>query len=321
MYPKDYIGWNGLALGHRDLGRFEDSLKEFQEVARLRPMPLNLSALSAAYLSAGQFEEAKAIIKKAIEQKREVGSMHNILYDIAFIEGDVEAMQRELDWFKTPPSNRPPSTDLGFLGRMADLRKRGASPAVDRAELLFGYGSQAETKARDALRRNRGNREVAITAAMAGDVEGIRVLEEMSRESPEETFLNLIDIPTARAAFGLRTGDAATAAQLLRRVARFEPAIRTLLAIYIRGQAYLQTKSGLEAAAEFQKIIRNRGVAPRSGLFPLSHLGLARAYALAGDRPRARKSYEDFFAIWKDADADIPLLVEAKAEYAGLGSQ
>jgi serine/threonine protein kinase/Flp pilus assembly protein TadD len=320
MYPKDYIGWNGLAIGHRDLGRFAESLKEFQEVIRLRAMPLNWSNLSAAYLSNGQLEEAKTIIKKAIEEKRDLDSMHARLYDIAFIEGDAEAMQRELDWLKVLPSNRPSLTDLVFLGRLTEIRKRGGFGGFVRTELLYGYGANAETKARDDLRRNPNNRGFAITAAMAGEIQGIRALEEMSEESPEDTFLNLIDTPTARAAFELRSGNTAKAVQLLSPVARFEPSLASLLAIYVRGQAYLQSQSGPEAAAEFQKIISNRGVAPRSGLFPLSHLGLARAYALAGDRVKARKSYEDFFAIWKSADADIPILVEAKAEYTKLGS-
>ena len=87
---------------------------------------------------------------------------------------------------------------------------------------------------------------------------------------------------------------------------------------YTRGLAYLQEKSGREAAAEFQETIANRGAAALSVLYPLSHLGLARANALAGDLPKARKSYQDFLALWKDADADIPILIQAKQEYAKL---
>jgi len=93
------------------------------------------------------------------------------------------------------------------------------------------------------------------------------------------------------------------------------------LAIYLRGQAYLQTKSGPEAAAEFQKILSHRGVAARSVVFPLSYLGLARAYAITGDRISARKTYDEFLSIWKSADTDIPVLVEARAEYAALTKQ
>ena len=91
-----------------------------------------------------------------------------------------------------------------------------------------------------------------------------------------------------------------------------------MYAIYARGLAYLQMKSGRDAAAEFQKIIDHRGLAALTPLYPLSHLGLARAYALAGDLPQARKSYDRFFEIWKDADPDIPILIKAKQEYAAM---
>lgn len=319
MYPKDYISWNGLALAHRDLGRLEDSLRENQEVIRLRAMPLNVTNLAGAFLVNGRLDDAKSTLLKAIEEKRSIDAMHSLLYEIAFMESDVKAMERELDFVKAPSSNRPPPSDLVFQGKLNDIRKRGATVSA-RTELLFGYGKEAESKARETFRKNRASRDEAITAAMAGDIDGVRSLEEMSKEFPEDTILNRMNLPTATAAFELSTGDAVKAIQTLKPITRFEPAARTLFAIYLRGQAYLQLKSGAEAAAEFQKILSHRGVVLRSELFPLSYLGLARSYALAGDRAKARKAYEDFFGIWKDADPDIPVLVQAKAEFARLGS-
>jgi predicted Zn-dependent protease len=156
---------------------------------------------------------------------------------------------------------------------------------------------------------------------MAGDIEAIRALEEMSKASPEDTLLNSIHLPTAKAAFELHAGHAQEAIQLLKPIGRYEPSARSVLAVYLRGQAYLQTKSGAEAAAEFQKLLGHRGVVLRSAIFPLSYLGLARAYAIAGDLVNARKTYDEFFAIWKSADADIPVLVEARAEYKTLVKQ
>jgi hypothetical protein len=244
--------------------------------------------------------------------------MHAILYEIAFNEKDEKAMERELDILKVPASDRPPLTSLIYFGRLSEVRKRDSSPR-DRTQLLLGYGAPAESDAKAALRQNRRLRDTAVTAAIAGDLEGVKALEEMSKESPEDTLLNLIDLPTAEAAYALHSGDAAKTIQILRPVVRFEPGARSLLGTYIRGQAYLQTRSGPQAAEEFQKILTHRDVLARSILIPLSHLGLARAYVLAGDAMKARKSYEDLFAIWKEADADIPVLVEAKAEYAKLG--
>jgi len=319
MYPTDYISWNGLATAHMDIGRFDEALKEFQEVARLRGMPINQTNLAANYVLNGELQEAKAVIQKAIDEKREVRGMHTILYEIAFMENDAQSLQRELDLLKVAPSDRPPVGDLVFFGRFNDIRKRRADVGV-LTELLAGYGAQAESKAREALRKNRLNNSVAVTAALAGEIDGIRALEDIAKEFPEDTLLNGMDIPTAKAAYELHNGDAAKAILLLKPVAHFEPSGRSLLAIYLRGQAYLKSKSGPEAGAEFQKILANRGVVLRSVLYPLSHLGLARAYGLAGDKVKTRKSYEDFFAIWKDADADIPVLVEAKGEYAKLGN-
>src|SRR5262249_12004154 len=132
--------------------------------------------------------------------------------------------------------------------------------------------------------------------------------------------LNSVDIPTAKAALALHDGKPREAVEALKPALRYEPSFRSLLATYLRGQAYLQSKSGAEAAAEFQKIVSHRGVALRWPLFPVSYLGLGRAYAIEGDQAKSRKAYDDFFAIWKDADPDIPILVQAKAEYAKLGT-
>jgi predicted Zn-dependent protease len=132
-------------------------------------------------------------------------------------------------------------------------------------------------------------------------------------------LLNFVDVPTAKAAVALHEGKPADAVDALKPALRYEPSYRSLLPIYIRGQAYLQNKSGAEAAAEFQKILSHRGVALRSVLFPLSQLGLGRANAMAGNTDKARKAYDDFFALWKNADPDIPILVQAKGEYAKLG--
>ena len=107
---------------------------------------------------------------------------------------------------------------------------------------------------------------------------------------------------------------------MLNGVKRFEPSYASLPAIYTRGLAYLQTNSGREAATDFHKILDRRGVDVLSPLYPLSHLGLARAYTLVGDLSNARKSYQDFLGIWRDADPDIPVLVQARGEYAKLSA-
>ncbi len=132
-------------------------------------------------------------------------------------------------------------------------------------------------------------------------------------------MLNARDLPTIRAAIELQRGNPAEAIELVQSAAPYElGGGGGLAAIYVRGQAYLSAGRGVEAAAEFQKILDHRGVDPLSILSPLARLGLARAHALAGDEAGARRAYQDFLALWKDADPDIPILQEAKAEYAKL---
>jgi len=104
---------------------------------------------------------------------------------------------------------------------------------------------------------------------------------------------------------------------MLQAVSRYE-SVTFYYSNYLRGQAYLGERNGAEAAREFQTILDHRGWSPLSPLYPLAHLGLARAAILQGDTAKARKEYQDFLALWKDADADLPILIEAKKEYEKL---
>ena len=127
--------------------------------------------------------------------------------------------------------------------------------------------------------------------------------------------MNAVQLPTARAAVEIRRGNPGKAIELLRAAAPYE--LGDLGAVYARGEAYLAARAGAEAAAEFQKILDHQGAATGT-VYPLAHLGLGRAWALAGDSARSRKAYQDFLALWKDADPDIPILQEARQEYAKL---
>jgi hypothetical protein len=122
----------------------------------------------------------------------------------------------------------------------------------------------------------------------------------------------------ARAMIALRKNDPASAIEGLRPAMRLEPGPPTMLTIYVRGLAHLQAKSGAAAATEFQKIIDRPGVSPLNIVHPLAHLSIARAYIMMGDGARARKAYEDFLTLWKDADPDIPVFIQAKQELAAI---
>jgi len=137
------------------------------------------------------------------------------------------------------------------------------------------------------------------------------LMEELVKRYPKDTLINGLWLPTIRAALELQRHNPAEAIRLLEGARRYEPAAE-FWPQYVRGLAYLDLKSGNEAAVEFQTILDHRGQATLSVLYPLAHLGLARAFALTSDTEKIRKKYQRFFEMWKEADADLPILVDAK---------
>jgi predicted Zn-dependent protease len=159
---------------------------------------------------------------------------------------------------------------------------------------------------------------IGVAFALCGDItEAQSLSDEAVKQYPKNTFVNEIYLPLIRAAIEIQRGNYTQAIQILQ-VARSYESVSFYYQNYLRGQAYLGERKGAEAAAEFQRILDNRGWEPRFLLYPLAYLGLGRAAAISGDTTKARKAYEDFFALWKDADTDLPILLAAKREYAKL---
>ena len=158
----------------------------------------------------------------------------------------------------------------------------------------------------------------AIALSLCGDIGAAQSLvDELTKRYPKDTLINSIWLPVIRAAIELNRNNPVQAVQLLEATRRYEAAAE-FWPQYLRGQAYLRQQKGAEAAVEFQKILAHRGEAPLSVLYPLAHLGLARAAALTGDTTKARTAYQNFLALWKDADQDIRVLQEARQDYAKL---
>jgi tetratricopeptide (TPR) repeat protein len=346
MFPNDSLLWDNVAFTYGSVGRYQDALAAAQDAVRLDPGgALWRSALAQTYERLNRFEDAKAAIKQAVEQKFDETEMHEELYDIAFIERDLQAMQREMDWLlkKHTDSPRPfvlEAEVAAALGKLAEFRKfdkqagdmykaYGNKAGVAYAwseeaiiESLFGNDREAHARLSDARQANPSmgaDTHYALDLGGLVEPELVRVdAAKRAKDDPQDTSLNFMILPTNLAALEIRMGNDAKAIELLNAVKPYEPAGNTFPGIYLRGLAYLQIKSGREAAVEFQKIIDHPGVDALNILHTLARLGLARAFALAGDTPKARAAYQDFLKFWKDADPGIPILIQAKQEYSKL---
>jgi len=268
--------------------------------------------------------------------------LHSDLYQIAFMQNDPNAMQQEVNWAKGGPSefrmvaNQAQSSAFNGKMREARLLFRQAIAMTQHAglnEMVAGYKSwlaqieallgnrqQAREAADEAVRLARSSDARAgatIALAFGREPQRVKILTaEMKKEFPKDTFVNFVWVPTALAALEIQEGNGSRAIELLEAATPYQPSSVSLVAMYTRGLAYLETKSGREATAQFQEILNHRGVAGLSPLYSLSYLGLARAQAIAGDAAEARKSYQSFLASWRDADPDTPIFVQAKQEYA-----
>jgi serine/threonine protein kinase/tetratricopeptide (TPR) repeat protein len=345
-YQRDAAPHNNLAVKYNELGLFDKALEAAREAIRLNPSSASgYSLLAAAFVGLNRFDEAKEIIGQALAKKLETTAMRRILYRIAFVQGDATAMQQQIEWLNGKPDEYVAqgwqSETAAFSGQLREakefsdrafelaerrnLKEVAAQIAVGGAgrDALFGECGQAKEQTAKALGISRSQLTMANAGnalASCGEISQTQtIIAELTRRSPNDTVLNKILLPLAQARIELHRGNTAQAIQLLETTRAFEGYALFQIA-HLRGQAYLNQQKGAEATTEFQKILDHRGWQPTSPLFPLAHLGLARAAALSGDTTKARKAYQDFFAFWKDADPDLPILIEAKKEYAKLGS-
>jgi tetratricopeptide (TPR) repeat protein len=190
-------------------------------------------------------------------------------------------------------------------------------------EALFGNPAQTRERAADALNLSNSwsvQSLAALALAFAGDtVQAGTLADDLANRFPDHTIVQSYDLPTIRAQLALSHDDPSGAIEILQAAVPYELSDSgALYPVYVRGEAYLAAHKGKEAAAEFQKIHYHSGIVVNAPVGALAHLGLGRAYALSGDKTKAKSAYQDFLTIWKDADPDIPILKQAKAEYAKL---
>ena len=345
-YPRDSIPSNNLASDYRAVGKLDQALAEAQETVRLAPdQALGYQNLGADYLGLNRLAEAKAVREKQIAANLDGVIDHADLYSIAFLEGDTLAMQREAAWAKGKPdefdmlqvvaeaavAQGKLHTAREVYGQAVEAARRGkfegivarvmATHAGD--EALVGNAAQAREQAAAALGVTRGRPILVLCAtalAEAGDsTKATALADEVIRLFPLHFYVNAIWGPSIRAQVELQRGQPAKAIELLRAVSPYEFGwVARVMPNYVRGLAYLKMRQGPEAAAEFQKILDHRGVCTTAPECSLAHLQLGRARVISGDTAGARTAYQDFFALWKDADPDVPILEAAKTEYQAL---
>jgi eukaryotic-like serine/threonine-protein kinase len=345
-YTRDWYPHNNLASDFNDLGKFEEAVAEGQEALRLNSKHfLPYQNLAWAYIGLNRFEEAKAIFEEGLAQGFDSGSTHSGLYTIGFIRGDIAAMQRQGEWGKGRAAEHFSFLDQasvaaskGQLRKAQGLLHAGVDSALrghfqEGAALLTavegsiaadcGLNDLALERAKAAFRLTHGTTVrglLAETVADAGDANhSEQIANELTKKYPLATWVNKLWVPVSRATVEMHSNHPDRVLELLRVTEPYElGGMAHLRPPYRRGLAYLRLRKGSEAAAEFRKIVDHQGVAPLEITHSLAHLGLARAYAISGDSAKSRNEYQDFLALWKDADTDIPILNQAKAEYAKL---
>jgi len=346
-YPRDYVPPNNLSSVYGVLGQYDKDLVEGREALRLEPgSGLSYANLVVEYLNLNRLEEARATALEAQAKNLDSPSLRLNLYRLAFLQNDAVAMAQHVMWAQGKPGLEDVLLDYeshttAYFGRLAKARElcRQAVASAARAEkkekvaryeadaamreALFGNPSEARQRAAAALAPSTGRDALYVAAlalALVGDGTRAQALaDDLAKRFPKGTVVQFSYLPVLRAQLALNHNDVPKAIEVLEAAAPFELGnVGSLYPVYVRGKAYLLNHQGKEAATELVKIIEHRGIVFNEPIGALAHVGLARAYVLQGDTAKARAAYQDFLTLWKDADADIPVFIAAKAEYAKL---
>jgi len=349
-YPRDDLPLSALGVIYERLGDYERTLAAEKAALNLNSTNgLAYGNLVNGYLELNRLEQAKATAQEAQARHLDSSNIHYNLYLIDFLQRDAAGMAREAAGLKLEPEYENTmlyleSNVAAYAGQFAkarELTRRASSSAqhADEREVAARY--QAAAALRDALVGNKGPARQQAQAALAltndwdiqiratiafvlarlGDsAAATRLAEDLGRRLPEDTILQFNYLPTIYAATALESGSPAKAVDSLVAAAPYElgQTSCTLLPVYLRGEAYLAAGQGAAAAVEFQKILDHTGFVRTGIIGALARLQLGRALALSGDKTKAKSAYLDFLTLWKDADLDIPILKQAKAENAKL---
>jgi len=350
-YPGDSVPPGNLGVTYGILGQYDKALEEVQEAQRLEPNAIGYANLASFYLCVGQIEKAEATVLDAEKSNFAGQPLHFFIYQMAFLKRDRAEMDRQVAWASGKPGIEDEmlsfqSDTEAYYGRLTQARDYSRR-AVDAAVRSDAQESAAMWQINEALREAEfGNTALArqdvvaalklspgrnvkllasLTLARTGETAQAKALaDELEKNYPSETVLKVYWLPTLRAALDLNLNNSTQALESLEAAAPYELGepqqfqLGTMYPAYVRGLAYLAAHNGTAAAAQFQRILDHPGIVINFPTGVLAHLQLGRAYAMAGDGVKAKAAYQEFFNLWKNADPDIAILKEAKADYAKL---
>ena len=343
-YPREVTPYVNLSVTYAQLGEFEKSLEYAKQAAQVDPdESRGYAQASYMYTALGRPDEAKAMANAGLQRNSNFVFLHDALAYTAFVQGDMATMQKEEALLASQP-------DLEYNVEVRHGDMAASHGQLKQAEEFYGkarqLAQQLQIKELEAgaltdqawvlalYKENQPAIETANAAvsvapvfyiklqaagalALAGDGKRASDLaSEAMRSRPDDTLVQAMYGPWVQGLVALNSGDAAKAITLLSSASPYDKG--TTGVHYTRGLAYLKSKQASNAIESFQRVLALRNSAAADPLMSMSHLGLARAYALSGDSAKAHSSYQDFFALWKDADPDVPVLKEAKAEYEKL---
>jgi serine/threonine protein kinase/tetratricopeptide (TPR) repeat protein len=353
IYPRDTTVHGNLANEFMVAGKYQDAIEAERPQLAGDPSVVDFLNLAASYTGLNRFDEAQGAINDAFARKLDDPVLHENLYTLDFLRGDASKLEHELALSAGKPGWEDlilflHSNTAAFHGHMNDARSlsRRAADAAQRADLkepaalwladaalreaAFGNREQVRQFANESGKITPNSRDaqilIALALARAGDAARAQAIaDDLNRRFPVNTVVQAVWLPAIRAQVESTRGNAAKAVELLQSATPYElgEGIGSLnfvciLPAYVRGEAYLGAKQANAAASEFQKILDHRGLVSNCWTGALAHLGLARAYALSAEIAKARTNYQDFLALWKDADPSLPILQQAKSEYAKL---
>ena len=351
-YPRDESAEVYLWFIHTAFGDYAKADAAAERGFKINPDSSN-NYVSLIYCDQwlNRLDQAKARVQQSRSNRLDSPWFPIVLYVVDFLQNDAAGMEQQAAATKGIPGvedqmfflESETAANGGQFGKARDLTRQAAESARRAQEKETAAEYQGHNSLREALvgksewakedaqspvaevKGKHGEGFSAIASAFAGDSANANsLIADLEKRFPQDTVVQTQYLPMARAALALNRGEVPAAIEALSAASPYEfghtndDFTFALYPVYLRGQAYLAAKNGTAAAGEFQKILDHATIVGNESIGALAHLGLGRAYVLSGDSIKAKTAYQDFFALWKNADPDVPILNEAKAEYAKL---